>query len=254
MQQYLESVGEMLGCLVSDKHTDFDAFLGAAVAKEHVAAMPELADGRFPTWANDMMEASALGKVKLSTSHYMGTIMLDKVLFHAMIDTCGAKSMMDRQTAEEMGYNIEVATRNKHFGSFYGPGGKTIYYYGRIVGPINVWFENGVKLIAPEIKIVEHFEPLVLIGTDVLTDSSTDWKFCYVGLHPKTRKGMIVLANRRGETKEIPLATWPLNGRAGKSNLPANPVVPPAPSESMKLKDMLQKSKNKRLEHQKKAK
>lgn len=200
------------------------------------------------------MEASALGKVKLSTSHYMGTVVVDKVLFHAMIDTCGAKSMMDRKTAEEMGYDIEVATRNKHFGSFYGPGGKTIYYYGRIAGPIDVWFENGVKLVAPEIKIVEHFEPLVLIGTDVLTDSSTNWRFCYVGLHPKSRKGMLVVANRKGETKEIPLATWPLNGRSGRNKLPVAPVEPQAASENMKLKNMLQNAKNKRFEKQKEAK
>lgn len=52
VQQYLESVGEMLGCLVLDEHSDLDEFLGAAVAKEHLAAEPEAKDGRFPSWAN----------------------------------------------------------------------------------------------------------------------------------------------------------------------------------------------------------
>jgi hypothetical protein len=96
---------------MEDGHTDFNEFLGAAVPKEHIAAQPEENDGGVPKWAKGIMEVPALGKVRLSASHYMGTIVLDKVLFHAMIDTCGAKSMIDRKTAEEMGYDIEVATK-----------------------------------------------------------------------------------------------------------------------------------------------
>jgi hypothetical protein len=101
-------------------------------------------------------------------------------------------------------------------------------------------------LTAPEIKVVEHFEPLVLIGTDVLADSSTEWRFCYVGLHPTTRKGMIVVANSKGETKEIPLATWPMNGKAKPPQVPKAPSA--VPSESVRLKNMLKQAKNKRQE------
>jgi hypothetical protein len=92
-----------------------------------------------------------------------------------MLDTCGAKSMMDRKTAEELGFEIEVASRKRHFGSFYGPGGKVVYYYGRARGPLEVWLDDDVKLMIPELKIVDHCEPLILLGTDVLTEGETEW-------------------------------------------------------------------------------
>ena len=76
--------------------------------------------------------------------------------------------MMDRNTAEELGFEIEVVTRQRHFGSFYGPGGKVIYYYGQVKGPIQVWVDKEVQLDSPEFKIVDHCKALVLLGNDVL--------------------------------------------------------------------------------------
>ena len=119
--------------------------------------------------------------------------------------------MMDLNTATKLGLPVEVATKEKHFGSFYGPGNKPIYYYGRIKGPLDVWLDNETKLVAPEVKVIEHIEPMMLLGTDVLKDGNTPWKFCYVGLHPETRTGEVVVA-KDGRTKGIPLASWPKDG------------------------------------------
>jgi hypothetical protein len=146
----------------------------------------------------ERVDVNALGKIKLSKNHYMGTIVLGGVLLHAMLDTCGAKSMIDRKSAEELGFDVEVATKNNHFGSFYGPGGKVVYYHGRIKGPIEIWLDKDIKLLAPELKVVEHFEPLMLLGTDVLTEGSTRWNFCYIGLHPKSREGNLVVVDKKG--------------------------------------------------------
>jgi hypothetical protein len=74
--------------------------------------------------------------------------------------------------------------------------------------------------------VVEHFEPLILIGTDVLTDSRDSCKFCYVGLHPEKRTGVIVIKDSKGNMVETPLASWPLNGttrRAPNMKPPAEP-------------------------------
>jgi hypothetical protein len=53
--------------------------------------------------------------------------------------------MIDRATAEALGMEIEVATKEKHFGSFFGPGGngqqpRSTYYYGRVKGPVDIIF------------------------------------------------------------------------------------------------------------------
>jgi hypothetical protein len=59
---------------------------------------------------------------------------------------------------------------------------------------------------------VEHFEPLILIGTDILTDGKDRCKFCHVGLHPEDRTGIIVFKDLKGKLTEMPLASWPMDG------------------------------------------
>jgi hypothetical protein len=66
-------------------------------------------------------------------------------LVEALIDTCGAKSIIDRATAEALGMEIEVATKEKHFGSLFGPGEngqqpRSTYDYGRVEGPVDITF------------------------------------------------------------------------------------------------------------------
>ena len=85
--------------------------------------------------------------------------------------------MIDKATAEALGLEIEVATKDKHFGSFFGPGSngekpRSTYYYGRIKGPLKIVCGDGLNLMVDELKVVEHFEPLIIIGTDVLTDKA----------------------------------------------------------------------------------
>ena len=53
-------------------------------------------------------------------------------------------------------------------------------------------------------------EPLLLIGTDVLSENEdAEWQFCYVGLHPETRNGTLVVRGPDRKLHEIPLASWP---------------------------------------------
>lgn len=176
-----------------------------------------------------MYKNNALERVRLSTSHFMGTVVINGTLVHAMIDTCGAKSMIDKRTAMELGFEVEVATRDHHFGSFYGPGDKIIYYYGRVKGPLHVHIDEDIYLMAPEIKVIEHTVPLLLIGTDVLTDAITgDWKFAYVGLHPFTRKGNLVIVHKSGTLKDIPLTSWPDKHNRDKPPMKIKEILPKA--------------------------
>ncbi len=88
-----------------------------------------------------MYSYNALGTISHTLSHYIGHVIIKDVLIEALFDTCGARSMIDRATAEALGFKIEVATKDKHFGSFFGPGShgenpRSTYYYGRVKGPI----------------------------------------------------------------------------------------------------------------------
>jgi hypothetical protein len=130
--------------------------------------------------------------------------------------------MIDKATAEALGLEIEVATKHKHFGSFFGPGtngsgNKNVYYYGRVKGPVTIQFGKLLSVVADELKVVEHFEPLILIGTDILTDKEAMTKFCYVGLHPEERTGKIVFKNGGKGLVELPLASWPLEGNVNRA-------------------------------------
>ncbi len=101
--------------------------------------------------------------------------------------------MIDRKAAEKLGLPIEKATKRRKFGSFWGPGGKQSWYYGRIAGPVTLRISRDVTLELAEIKVLEHGEPLLLIGTDSLSEgpngNKSVWRFCWVGLHPVHRRG-----------------------------------------------------------------
>jgi predicted aspartyl protease len=40
----------------------------------------------------------------------------------ALIDTGGARCMIDIETANKLGLEVEVATKEKNWGSYFGPG------------------------------------------------------------------------------------------------------------------------------------
>lgn len=107
--------------------------------------------------------------------------------------------MMDRAAAESMGLPIDRATKKVRYGSYIGPGGKETFYYGRVKGPISMKLSPEVTVQLPEIKVIEHGEPIILIGTDTLVDSEDpEWRFCWVGIHPVHRRGQWVFV--RGTT------------------------------------------------------
>lgn len=85
---------------------------------------------------------------------------------------------------------------------------------------------------------MEHFEPLVLIGTDILIDTQSDIKFCYVGLHPETRLGQIVFKDKQDHLIEVELASWPMSG-----NVSRTPHIKDQSKPKSGLKELLQRSK-----------
>ena len=107
-----------------------------------------------------------------------------------IMDTGGARTLVDVTMAKQMGLPIDKATKNRKYGSYWGAGGVETFYWGRIKGPIDIQLSADITVQVEEIKIIEHGEPLFLWGTDVLNDSErSDWQFCWVGIHPLERVG-----------------------------------------------------------------
>ncbi len=76
-----------------------------------------------------------------------------------------------------------------------------------------------------------------------------EWKFCYVGLHPTTRTGVIVFVDKRGNLREIPLKSWPRNGRAARVEVDIKPSL-----DQPQLKQIMEGAKAKQDRREKEAK
>jgi predicted aspartyl protease len=97
----------------SDDHSDNDdqsEFMGAVINKGHIAAKPNMGDP-IPRWAEKKVTRDARNTIPLTKNHYMGQVLVNGTLINALMDTCGARSMVDKKTAEELGFNIEIATK-----------------------------------------------------------------------------------------------------------------------------------------------
>ena len=68
--------------------------------------------------------------------------------------------------------------RDAEFGTFYEPGGKEQAYLGVVKGPIPLCFSADAVVYLRELKVIQHTEPLVLIGADVLSAGHAGWSSC----------------------------------------------------------------------------
>ena len=64
--------------------------------------------------------------------------MLNNVLVEAIVDTGGARSIINEHTARELGLHVELAKATRGHGAFWGPGATPIKYYGIVPGPVHI--------------------------------------------------------------------------------------------------------------------
>ena len=128
-----------------------------------------------------------------------------------MLDTAGARTMIDMETANKLGLPVEKVSSTKYFGSFYSASGVPTPYAGRVRGPVRLQFSESVTFTLREMKVINYPESLILIGTDLLGSSSAEgYTFAYVGVNPSTKVGEVVFAGRGGKVMEaIELVQWP---------------------------------------------
>ena len=137
----------------------------------------------------------------LSPSHFTRVVALttgDKAkaggaVLEALLDTDGARTMIDETTACLAKLSVRRATKERNCGWFYGPSGEAMPYAGTIEGPVAVCFSKDIVIKVAEVKVMANKEPMVLIGTDTMIVPNDDkaWGFTHVGLDPHTHGGII---------------------------------------------------------------
>ena len=101
-------------------------------------------------------------------------VKLENTVIGATLDTKGAKTIINRDLAHDLNWEVETPFNVKSFRSYLCPYGKPTQYFGRILGPIGIRFGPDIVANIREIKVVEHIDLLFLRGVDILFRSSGD--------------------------------------------------------------------------------
>lgn len=88
-----------------------------------------------PEWASKGVD-NLRGLIPMSKAHYFGLATINNKLTEVLLDTAGARTMIDTNTARTLGLNVTWADKNSHIGTFSGVGGSTLKYAGVAKGPI----------------------------------------------------------------------------------------------------------------------
>ena len=73
-------------------------------------------------------------------------------------------------------------------GWFYSPRGEATPYALVVEGPVEFQFSRDIALHILELKIVKNWDPLMLIGADLMKLFDQPWWFSHVGFCPRTRR------------------------------------------------------------------
>jgi hypothetical protein len=177
------------------------------------------------------------GLSDLSPAHYSAVCELGKGVVDMMLDTGGARTMIDLETAMKLGLPVERVSATKYFGSFYSASGVPTPYAGRVKGPVTIRFSKNVVFTMRELKVINYPESLLLVGTDLLGGNPGDgYTFAYVGVNPISKMGEIVFAAPGGASLEAcELVLWPTATSVLKATSPpprvsfAEPLIQPDP-------------------------
>lgn len=111
------------------------------IADKSFMSMPAAAE-RLPAGARGLPEWASAGAINgrgilpISKAHYTALCSINGAFCEAVIDTGGARSMIDYNTALALKLDIELASGSQSFGSFWGPSSEPISYFGRVRGPV----------------------------------------------------------------------------------------------------------------------
>lgn len=178
-------------------------------AAQHTSHVPKNPH-QMPEWASrDAKNFRSLSTP--SRAHYTALCEVGGGVANVMLDTAGARSMIDLATAEQLGLPVEKVTASRYFGSFYSASGVPTAYAGRVKGPIQFRFSEKVTISLREMKVIDYPDSLILVGTDLLGVSPIDgYCFAYVGVNPATTAGELLFYDKKeGIYEACELVQWP---------------------------------------------
>ena len=88
-------------------------------------------DTSLPEWAEGMLNSR--GHVPLSCNHFIGLVAINGTFIECIIDTGGARTMLDKATASAAGLSINLPGEGVEVGGCYGPSRGDIIYYHEVV-------------------------------------------------------------------------------------------------------------------------
>lgn len=86
-----------------------------------------------PEWAGKV-KYNLLGRIPFTRCHFFAAVKIGEAMIEALMDTGGARSVVDKHTAAKMG--LQVASGD--YGSFWGLGAGPVPYLGCVLGPIRL--------------------------------------------------------------------------------------------------------------------
>lgn len=238
IQGYANEIAQVLATMESEEEEEYlegGTYLTSQEI-EDVQPAPLLskstrAQKRFPSWT---VVGSRDGSdfVRTSRAHYYSLVGIqcperEGALMLGLMDTGGARSMIDLPTARRLGLALRLRGDGEEFGKFWGPDAVLKDYAGIVPGPVCLRFSEEVTFTLAEVTVIEYGDPIFLVGTDVLGErlmSRPVWEFGYVGLDDD-RQGVTIF-RKNNRKVAVSLVSWPDTGatgtkmRARKSHLP----------------------------------
>ena len=139
----------------------------AVTVPEKVEITDKPVDISIPDWAKSATKFNLRAQLSWDNNQYTGVVVINGALVEAVMDSGGARTMIDMRTAQEAQIPWTEA-KGSEFGQYITPGGAARPYLGIAPGPIRIQFNEKVVITLSSIKIIDHSEPLILIGADVL--------------------------------------------------------------------------------------
>ena len=137
-------------------------------------------------WAGGMLNLR--GRLPLSRNHFIALVAINGACLECIVDTGGARTMLDRGSAEAAGLKITPPGDGVEVGGYYGPsGGDIIPYAGIVAGPVQLRFSSDVVVTLGELKVLNASDPIVLVGADAMTaplpakKPGAGWQFLHIG-------------------------------------------------------------------------
>ena len=159
--------------------------LMANVAAPPVTRVAKGKYGYLPQWAHELVDMT--GNLPYDSDQYMGFVGVGNCVTEAIMDTGGARCMMDAATAVKLGVPY-IPAHDREFGTFIGVGGQPTAYKGVSDGAVQLRFSGGVVMYCPRVKIINHADPLFIVGADVLHAGRAPhvWDWRSIGAEPGT--------------------------------------------------------------------